>query len=87
MFFYIGSQILGATLASGTVVLIIDINPKAFFGTRPSGSIMQSFVVEIIITFIMMFIVSGATNDHRAVCIICNLFLSNRIVVFETRTD
>ncbi|KAL7613891.1 hypothetical protein Lser_V15G07355 [Lactuca serriola] len=66
VFFYIVSQILGATLASGTVVLIIDINPKAFFGTRPSGSIMQSFVVEIIITFIMMFIVSGATNDHRA---------------------
>ncbi|KAI3519332.1 hypothetical protein L1887_08362 [Cichorium endivia] len=66
VFIYIVSQLLGGILASGTVALIIDITPKAYFGTKPSGSIMQSFVAEIIVTFILMFIVSGATNDPRA---------------------
>ncbi|KAL7586833.1 hypothetical protein Lser_V15G39010 [Lactuca serriola] len=66
VFFYIISQTLGSIFASGTLALILDITPKAFFGTTPSGSIMQSFFVEIIITAILMFVISGATIDRRA---------------------
>ncbi|KAI3519335.1 hypothetical protein L1887_08365 [Cichorium endivia] len=65
--FYILSQLLGSTLASGTISLIMDVTPEAFFGTTPVASTVQSFVVEIIITFILMFVISGATNDHRAI--------------------
>ncbi|XP_071708497.1 probable aquaporin NIP4-2 [Rutidosis leptorrhynchoides] len=64
---YLASQLLGAVLASGTISLILNITPKAFFGTTPSGSTMQAIVVEIIVAFIMMFIVSGAINDRRAI--------------------
>lgn len=67
MLLYTISQFLGSILASGTLVLVMNITSEAFFGTTPSGSSMQSFVVEIIITFILMFVVSGSTNDHRAV--------------------
>ncbi|KVI08885.1 probable aquaporin NIP-type [Cynara cardunculus var. scolymus] len=65
--FYIISQLLGSILASGTISLIMNVTPEAFFGTTPAGSAAQSFVVEIIITFILMFVISGATNDHRAI--------------------
>ena len=58
---------MGAILGSGTLALIMDITPRAFFGTTPSGSAMQSFVVEIIITCILMFVIAGATMDPRAV--------------------
>ncbi|GJX86677.1 probable aquaporin NIP [Tanacetum coccineum] len=77
VFYYVVSQFLGAVLASGTLALIMDITPKAFFGTTPSGSTMQSLVVEIIVSFIMMFIVSGVTNDRRAKAGVrkCNKFV------------
>ncbi|GJZ16816.1 probable aquaporin NIP [Tanacetum coccineum] len=65
--FYIIVQLLGSILASGTLSLIMDVTPEAFFGTTPVGSTTQSFVVEIIITFILMFVISGASNDHRAI--------------------
>ncbi|XP_024959643.1 probable aquaporin NIP-type [Cynara cardunculus var. scolymus] len=63
---YIMMQLLGSILASATLSLIIDITPKGFFGTTPSGSAMQSLVVEIIVAFVLMFVISGAVNDHRA---------------------
>lgn len=33
----------------------------------PSGSDMQSFVIEFIITSSLMFVVSGVATDNRAV--------------------
>lgn len=72
--FYIFSQLLGSISASGTLSLIMDVTPEAFFGTTPVASTTQSFIVEIIITFILMFVISGATNDHRAVFFLIGLF-------------
>ncbi|KAM0068089.1 putative major intrinsic protein [Helianthus debilis subsp. tardiflorus] len=64
---YIVSQLLGSIVASGTLRLIMNITSDAFFGTIPAGSAGQSFVVEIVITFILMFVISGASNDDRAI--------------------
>ncbi|KAL8211112.1 hypothetical protein R6Q57_005549 [Mikania cordata] len=65
--FYILSQLLGSILASGTLALIMNVDSDSFFGTEPVGSTLQSFAVEIVITFILMFVISGASNDDRAV--------------------
>ncbi|KAJ0669055.1 putative major intrinsic protein [Helianthus annuus] len=70
--FYILSQLFGSILASGILSLIMDVTSDASFGTIPVGSAVQSFVIEIIITFILMFVISGASNDHRAVCFLVN---------------
>ncbi|XP_004490865.1 probable aquaporin NIP-type isoform X2 [Cicer arietinum] len=64
---YIFAQLLGSTLASGTLSLMFDITPKTYFGTVPSGSNGQSLVVEIIISFLLMFVVSAVSTDDRAV--------------------
>ncbi|KAL5577001.1 hypothetical protein UlMin_018700 [Ulmus minor] len=63
---YVGAQLLGATLASGTLRLIFYGNEDHFAGTLPSGSELQSFAVEFITTFYRMFVVCGVATDKRA---------------------
>ncbi|XP_075664270.1 nodulin-26-like [Castanea sativa] len=64
---YIFAQVLGSTLASGTLRLIFNGHENQFFGTMPAGSNLQAFVTEFIITFILLFIISGVATDPRAV--------------------
>ncbi|XP_058735811.1 nodulin-26-like [Vicia villosa] len=67
---YISAQVLGATLASGTLKLIFSGNSglhDQFSGTLPSGSNLQTFVFEFIITFYLMFIICGVATDSRAI--------------------
>ncbi|GAB4827942.1 hypothetical protein Ancab_034827 [Ancistrocladus abbreviatus] len=63
---YIAAQLTGSILASGTLSLLLDVPPEAYFGTEPSGSNAQSLVMEIIIGFILMFVIFGTTVDERA---------------------
>ncbi|KAJ6684270.1 AQUAPORIN NIP2-1 [Salix viminalis] len=51
---YIIAQLMGSILASGTLALVFDVTPEAFFGTVPAGSNGQSLVLEIIISFLLM---------------------------------
>lgn len=64
---YIVAQLLGSVLASGSLYLIFDVKDKAFFGTIPVGTNVQSFVLEIIISFLLMFVISGVATDNRSV--------------------
>lgn len=64
---YVAVQILGSTLASGTLRLIFEGTKDHFPGTLVSGSFLQGFVVEFIITFYLMFVISGVATDNRAV--------------------
>lgn len=64
---YVFAQLLGSTMASGTLRLIFNGHQNYFAGTVPSGSDVQSFVLEFIITFYLMFVISGVATDNRAV--------------------
>nr|AWT24422.1 aquaporin [Prunus cerasifera] len=61
------AQLLGSTMASGTIAVLLDVTPKAYVGTVPVGSNGQSLVFEIIISFLLMFVISGASTDSRAI--------------------
>ncbi|GAB4832401.1 hypothetical protein Ancab_006417 [Ancistrocladus abbreviatus] len=63
---YIVAQVTGSILASGTLCLLLDITPETYFGSRPSGSDAQAVVMEIIIGFILMFVIFGTAFDERA---------------------
>jgi hypothetical protein len=69
---YAAAQVLGSTAASITLRLVFGT--EHFFGTVPSGSDVQSLVLEFIITFYLMFVVSGVATDNRAVSIVCSTF-------------
>jgi glycerol uptake facilitator-like aquaporin len=63
---YVAAQCTGAVAASFALGLILP--PVAFGGaTLPSGSDVQSLVLEIIITFVLMFVISAVTTDKQSV--------------------
>jgi len=53
---YVISQIAGAILASFVLRLLFPTN-KLLGATMPSGSEMQSFILELVLTFLLMFVV------------------------------
>lgn len=64
---YVAAQVLGSTLASGTLRLLFNGHQDHFSGTLPAGTDLQSLVLEFIITFYLMFIISGVATDNRAI--------------------
>lgn len=64
---YIAAQMVGSTLAAGTLRLLFSGPHDQFTGTFPHGSDLQSLVVEFIITFYLMFVISGVATDNRAI--------------------
>ena len=53
---YVVSQILGALLASATLKILFPQH-QTLGATLPSGSLVQSFVLEIILSFFLMFVI------------------------------
>lgn len=66
---YIGAQLTGSLLGSLTLKLMFHVTPAAYFGTIPSDSAAQALAAEIIISFLLMFVISGVATDNRAVSI------------------
>ncbi|CAH9081602.1 unnamed protein product [Cuscuta europaea] len=64
---YILGQLVGSILASGTLYVLLGVKSEAFFGTLPAGSDIQSFIIEFIMSFLFMFVISGVATDNRAV--------------------
>ncbi|XP_009588453.1 probable aquaporin NIP-type isoform X2 [Nicotiana tomentosiformis] len=64
---YIIAQLTGSILSSGTLALLLDVTSTSYFGTVPVGSNGQSLAMEIIISFLLMFVVCGVSTDVRAI--------------------
>ncbi len=59
------SQTLGAIAASVLVKIIFPASISMGM-TLPSGSSTQSFILEIVLTLILMFVIMGVAHDERA---------------------
>ncbi|KAL6619582.1 hypothetical protein ACP70R_034721 [Stipagrostis hirtigluma subsp. patula] len=64
---YAAAQVVGSTAASLTLRLVFGSAREHFVGTVPAGSDVQSLVIEFIISFNLMFVVSGVATDNRAI--------------------
>ncbi|KAL4308366.1 hypothetical protein GQ457_01G041590 [Hibiscus cannabinus] len=64
---YIIAQVFGSTMAAGTLRLLFSGPHDVFAGTAPQGSDLQAFVMEFIVTFFLMFVISGVATDNRAI--------------------
>ncbi|XP_004485943.1 nodulin-26-like [Cicer arietinum] len=78
---YVIAQVLGSTLASGTLRLIFNGKENHFSGTLPAGSNLQCFVVEFIITFYLMFVISGVATDNRAIGELAGLAVGSTVLL------
>jgi len=64
---YIGAQLVGAITSAYALRLILASSVASDGATLHTGSDAQSLALEIIITFILMFVVSAVATDTRAV--------------------
>lgn len=62
---YIFAQLSGASI--GSLVLRMVFGTQSGLGlTLPAGLWLQSFFLEILLTFLLMFVIMGVATDHRA---------------------
>jgi aquaporin Z len=61
---YITAQVLGAILASGALKLLFP-DQTAFGATVPSGTYMQSFILEVILTFFLMLVIFQVATGSK----------------------
>jgi len=61
---YISSQLAGALLASFSLKILFPKNMN-LGATLPSGSDMQSFVLELILTFFLMFVIMSVSTGAK----------------------
>jgi len=62
---YAASQMIGATLASGLLRLLFPDNNKWLGATLPAGSDWQSFVLETVLTFLLMLTVLNVSTGAK----------------------
>jgi aquaporin NIP len=62
--FYIVAQIIGAFIASISLKFLFPMN-ETLGTTLPVGSDMQSFVLEAILTFMLMFVIMRVTTGEK----------------------
>lgn len=62
--FYIASQLAGALLASATLRLLFPEN-SFLGGTQPKGPLLQSFVLEFILTALLMFVILNVSTGAK----------------------
>jgi aquaporin NIP len=61
---YIGSQLTGALLASGLLRILFPQN-QLLGATLPAGSDLQSFILEIVLTFFLMLTILNVSNGAK----------------------
>ncbi|KAL1076509.1 hypothetical protein V6Z11_D10G036300 [Gossypium hirsutum] len=78
---YVLAQVIGSTLAAGTLRLLFSGPHDVFAGTSPQGSDLQAFGIEFIITFYLMFIISGVATDNRAIGELAGLAIGATVLI------
>jgi aquaporin NIP len=63
---YVAAQIVGAVLGTMTLRLLIG-DVAALGATVPSGSIGQSFGIEILLSAVLMFVIISVATDTKAI--------------------
>jgi aquaporin Z len=61
---YIGSQCVGALAASGVLAIMFPEH-RTLGATLPAGSITQSFMLEVVVTFLLMFVILGVASGSK----------------------
>ncbi|MCB0697241.1 MAG: aquaporin [Chitinophagaceae bacterium] len=61
---YISSQLIGAVMASFTLKFLFPAN-ELLGGTHPAGSDMQSFILELLLTFFLMLVILNVAHGSK----------------------
>lgn len=75
---YILSQFIGAILASFSLALIFP-DHLSLGGTQPAGSVMQTFILELILTFFLMLVVINVSTGSKEVGIFAGIAIGGLV--------
>lgn len=78
---YVISQAIGAFLAT-TLLMLMFPNNEGLGGTYPTGSDMQSFVMELVLTFMLMLVILFTSQGAKEVGVLAGIAIGG-IVLLE----
>jgi aquaporin NIP len=77
---YVASQGVGAFIASGLLLILFPANE--FLGTTlPAGSAMQSFVLELILTFFLMLVIINVATGSKEQGMFAGLAIGSTVLL------
>jgi aquaporin Z len=77
---YIACQVAGALLASGTLRLLFP-SQTTLGATLPSGSILQSFVLEFLLTLFLMFVILCVSTGSKEKGVLAGVAIGSLIAL------
>ena len=77
---YIGAQIGGAILAALTIQLLFP-HAETLGETIPSGTILQSFVMEVILTMILMFVIIQVSTGSKEIGVMAGIAIGGTVAL------
>jgi aquaporin Z len=78
---YIAAQLIGALLACYVLKFLFP-DHETLGATLPSGSVSQSFVLEIILTYFLMLVIIGVTSGTKELALLAGVAIGGT-VMFE----
>ena len=80
LFPYVVSQCLGAVLASATLPLLFPQH-STLGATLPSGSLLQSFALEIVLVFFLMFVIINVSVGAKEKGVIAGIAIGEMVAL------
>jgi aquaporin NIP len=77
---YLASQVLGAMAASGLLKFLFPQN-QLLGATLPAGSHMQSFVLELILTFLLMLVILQVSQGSKEVGLFAGMAIGSTVLL------
>lgn len=77
---YISSQVAGAFLASLTLKFLFPLNPN-LGATLPAGSAMQSFILEVILTFLLMLVILKVSQGAKETGLFAGIAIGGTVLL------
>ena len=78
--YYIAGQLIAAALGAAVLRLLFG-NVSTLGANLPSGPVMQSLVMEVLVTVILMFVIVAAATDKRALGLPAGLAIGGAVAL------
>jgi aquaporin Z len=77
---YVSAQCVGAIAASGAVALLFPADPM-MGATLPNAGLWQSFVLEILLTFVLMLVILKVSSGSRETGVMAGVAVGSTVAV------
>jgi aquaporin NIP len=77
---YLAAQFAGATVGSLVLGVLFGFDTQ-LGGTQPSGSLTQSFLLEVLLTAALMFVITAVATDTKAVGQLAAIMIGATVMV------